>query len=361
MPRCASRTLRHPPRKPSTGGRPIKCPNPERQGLMAQKVKLLLGSVVFDSFYSIRYFSNLIQQHKKSFGKGVAFMLLSASCLSLGFLFIKFGSHDYPFIWLVFVRYFVGLLCLTGIVLCRKNIVNIFRTNHLRFHVLRAFVITASQYCLFYYLSKSTLLNATLLRSTAPIFIPLIERVFLGHRIGKSTIISLFIAGTGLFLILKPGGDLFEWISLYGLATGFLWAVSQTIYGFTIRKEKMETSIFYVFFLGTFITIPALFIFPVSFEQLPAEAFHFYGMIVLFLLGFFTLLNQYFRGKAYELGKPTTLAIFLYSSIVISGIFDWAFFHIIPDYLTIIGSLLVIIGGGLKIYLRHLFLKRKRF
>lgn len=71
------------------------------------------------------------------------------------------------------------------------------------------------------------------------------------------------------------------------------------------------------------------------------------------------LLNQYFRGKAYGFGKPATLATFLYLSIVISGIFDWAFFRVVPDFLTLIGSFLVILGGILKVYLRYLFLKRK--
>lgn len=288
-------------------------------------------------------------------------MLLSALCLSLGFLFIKFGSHDYPFFWLVFVRYFVGLLCLTGIFLYKKILIHTLKTRYLRIHILRGLVITSSQYCLFYYLSKSTLLNATVLMNTAPFFIPLIEYFVLGHRIGKSTIISLLVAGTGLLLILKPGGNLFEWISLYGLATGFLWAISQTIYGFTIRKEKIETSIYYVFLLGAIISIPALFIFPVPFNTLPREAFHAQGIVILLLLGLFTLLNQYFRGTAYGFGKPTTLTTFLYASIVISGVFDWIFFRSTPDLLTIIGSFLVILGGTLKIYLRYLFLKRKRF
>jgi len=287
-------------------------------------------------------------------------MLLSALFLSLGFLFVKLCSHVYPLFWLVFVRYFIGVVCLSGFLLFQKTLLNTFKTRNIRLHVLRAFVITASQYCLFYYLSKSSLLNATILMNTAPFFISLIDRIFLGYRITKSTMISLLVSGMGLILVLKPGGDLFEWVSVYGLSAGILWAISQTIYGFTIRKEKTETCIFYIFFLGTFIAIPALFIFPISFDQLPAEAFHLQGFVVLFALGLFTLLNQFFRGKAYGLGKPTTLATFLYLSVVISGVFDWVFFHIIPDLMAIIGSLLVIVGGGLKIYLRYIFLRRKK-
>lgn len=225
---------------------------------------------------------------KDVFWKGVLYMLLSAFALSFGLLFVKFGSYDYPFFWLVFARYFVVLSFIFLIVFFRRKFLEVIRTRHLKFHLLRAVVITSSQYFLFYYISKSNLLSATALRSTAPFFIPLIERVALGHRIGKSTTISLVVAGIGILLILKPGGKLFEWISLFGLASGFLWAVSQTIYGFTIRKEKVEVSIFYAYLLGTLMTLPPLFFFPITIQSVPAEAFHLQGILILVSLGFFT-------------------------------------------------------------------------
>lgn len=286
-------------------------------------------------------------------------MLLSALFLSLGFLFVKFGSYDYPFFWILFARYLIGSICLTAIFLVRRTLIETLRTTHFRHHLIRALVITTSQYCLFYYISKSNLLNATVLLNTGPLFIPVIDRIFLGYKFGKSTSISLVVAAIGLILILRPGGDLFEWASLFGLATGVLWAVSQIIYGFTCRKENPKTSLYYITILGMLITIPALFIFPVPFDSLPQEAYGIYGIGILLILGISTLFNQYCRGRAYGHGKPATLGMFVYFSIVFSGVFDWIFFGTIPGLLTVIGILLIILGGFLKIYLRYVFLKRR--
>ncbi len=86
---------------------------------------------------------------QQAFGKGVVFMLLSALFLSTALLLIKLGSFDYPFFWLIFMRYSVSFVCLSAILLFKRRLLATIKTTHFRYHLLRGVVICASQYCLF--------------------------------------------------------------------------------------------------------------------------------------------------------------------------------------------------------------------
>ena len=51
-------------------------------------------------------------------------------------------------------------------------------------------------------------------------------------------------------------------------------------------------------------------------------------------------------------GKASALAPFLYVSIIISALLDWAIFHHLPNWLSLVGAILVICGGLVQIYKR---------
>ena len=291
---------------------------------------------------------------QRSFMKGALWMLLSGSFLSLSFLAVKWSGVTVPFVFLVFARFAIALILFFLYLLFVGKVKRAVLTKNLHFHIARGAAIVGTQYCLYYYILKNKILNATLFLNIAPMFIPVIEWAFLKHKIGKSTIIALAVSFVGVLFILHPSSDIFQWINLIGLSASILWAIGQTIYGLNVHAEPLETSVFYLFLIGTILTIPALFFDP------PSQAIFQGAMpLVIFMMALFTLVNQYARGLAYKHGKPSTMSVFIYISIVLSALIDWTIFHIIPPLWTIIGALLIILGGVLKVVLRHHFLKRK--
>lgn len=289
---------------------------------------------------------------KRSFAHGTLYMTLSAASLSLAYLFVKMSTADVPFFLLVFLRFIIPFLILALIFAFKRLSI---KTVSLRGHVMRAFFVLIAQYSIFYYISKDTLLNATVLLNTSPLFIPLIEWLVLKYHIPKSTWISIAISAVGVVCILQPGSSLFSMLSLIGLLAGFSQACSQVAFGLSAQREPPSISLFYLFGISSVLTFLPLLgqrtVLEIDWEPNLAA--------FVLLLSLASLLNQYFRAKAYSHRKPSTLSTFLYLSVLISGFFDSFVFKELPNTLSIIGAVLVIIGGISKIVLRYYFLKRK--
>lgn len=292
-------------------------------------------------------------ESKRSFTHGALFMALSAGSLSLAYLFVKMSTAEVPFFLLVFLRFIIPFLLLALIFAVRRLSI---KTVSLRGHIVRALFVLTAQYSIFYYISKDSLLNATVLLNTSPFFIPLIEWLVLKYHIPKSTWISIAISAAGVICILQPDAGLFSLLSFVGLLAGIAQACSQVAFGLSAQKESPEISLFYLFGIGSILTF-----FPLLGQKTVLEVAWEPDLIgYVLLLSLASLMNQYFRAKAYAHRKPSTLSTFLYLSVLISGFFDWFVFKEIPNTLSIIGAILVIVGGISKIVLRYYFLKRKQ-
>lgn len=291
-------------------------------------------------------------EQKHSFVHGTIYMILSAASLSLAYLFVKMSSAEVPFFFLVFLRFLIPFLIVALIFIIRRRSI---KTVSLRRHFVRTLFVLTAQYSVFYYISKDTLLNATVLLNTSPLFIPLIEWLILKYKIPKSTWISMAISAVGVLLILQPGISLFSLLSFVGLLAGFSQACSQVVFGLSAKKEPPDIPLFYLFGIGSVLSF-----FPLLSEKTSLQVTWNPNLITfVLLLSFASMMNQYFRAKAYSHRKPSTLSTFLYLSVLISGLLDWFVFHEPPDTLSIVGAILVIMGGISKIVLRYYFLKKQ--
>lgn len=297
-------------------------------------------------------------QEHHSFAWGTAWMLLSAATLSFSFLFLKINLLYFNYFFLIFLRFFLPFLLVIGIIAVKKQWI-VIRTKHLRLQLARSGCVLVAQYAFAYYITKNTLLNATVLLNASPLFIPLIEWGFLKHRPGKSTIFGALLSFLGVILVLHPDTSLFTAMGAIGLLAALGQAGSQVLYGMKSRKESLIHSLFYLFGLTG---IGSFFIY--LFVDLKEPLIHLemsaWLLVYLFLMSIFTLLNQYYRGLAYRSSSPSTLAPFFYFSVFVSAILDWLIYKNIPSFLSIIGTILIILGGLLKIFLRAHILKKTK-
>ena len=285
-------------------------------------------------------------------------MVLSAISFSIAYLFIKLSTTKIYLSLLIFLRFLIPLLIITAIFWIQKKR---FATQNLKRHFLRAIFVVVAQYCIFFYITQNSLLNATVLLSTSPIFIPFIEWLFLNYRIARSTWISIGISAVGVFLILNPGTNLLSLMSLLGLTAGLCQAASQVILGMNMQKESSELNLFYLYFFGTILSIIPLFIFlGISPGHLSGGGIQIEVLLFLLILSLANMANQFFRGRAYAHKKPSTLSCFLYLSVLFSAFLDWSVFGKVPQVISIIGAFLVVLGGISKVYLRYLFLHKKQ-
>ena len=73
--------------------------------------------------------------------------------------------------------------------------------------------------CYFFAIAHLPLADAVLLNQSIPLFVPLVERVWLGEPIPAPLWRVLLIGFAGLLLILRPGFGVFQPVALVGLAS----------------------------------------------------------------------------------------------------------------------------------------------
>ncbi len=294
--------------------------------------------------------------HKESFHRGIFYMLLSATTLSVVGLLARLGMEELTLQGLIFWRFFTAFILFFLFLWIRGQLKEKHSFGDLKLQFIRPIFTLGAQYSFYYYIQKNTLLNATALLNTGALFIPLIEWGVLGRRVGKSTWIGVAVSFAGVLCILQPDAGIFSLLSLIGLLSGFSQGASQVVLSLGSKSEKPDLALLYLFFFCALFSLFPLLFTGEGFGVLKPEGSPLF--ILSLALGFVSIFNQTTRAAAYKHGSASRLSPFLYFSAIPAGIFDWAIFGNIPNLLSLLGVILVI-GGGMLKYFLHMSHVRK--
>lgn len=289
-----------------------------------------------------------------SLEKGVVFIVIASTFMALFGLFVKLGMEISSIPLLVFLRFFIPLLIIIPWILYIGG-QNVFISNtNLKDQILRASIEVFVQFCLFHYLSQGNLLNGVMLWNTGPIFIPIFSKIFFRQNVSKITWFSILVGIIGVICIIKPDNGIFNSLSLYGLLSGLGMGLSQVIYGLTVKRYKISENIFYLYgissFLSSIILIVSFFFMKEELIRASIECINcgVENIVYILALSVCSVFSQSIRGLAYRCAKPVSLSPFLYFSVLIAGFLDWIVFNRVPNFLAIVGSLLIILASFLK-------------
>ncbi|HJO95987.1 MAG TPA: DMT family transporter [Victivallales bacterium] len=289
----------------------------------------------------------------------ITYMLISTLLLSLMFASIKDLLGVYDIMIVIFLRYFIAFLIVTCVIML-SGIKFKISFSTFKKHLLRAFLIVCSQYCMFYYLLHHTILQGNLLFATGPLFIPIISMFILKEKIKPTIWICIILSFMGVILIMKPTSNVFDSAMMIGLLSGFFNACSQLVFHSTAKKENPFVINCWVFGIASVLSfIPMLVFFNIDKIQMQfTNIFHSNIAILFLILPILSISSQNARTHAYKYVKyATSLSPFLYTTIIFSGILSYILFNHIPDTFTLIGSIIVILGGLLLAYSKGAFKK----
>lgn len=289
------------------------------------------------------------------FEVAVGYMTISTVCVALLGLFAKLGMQISSLTLFVFLRFFVPFLICAIVMLPLGTFKKLKEYRKVGNHFLRSIAAVASQYFLFYCLTRVQLFNAMMLWNTAPIFIPLVSFFLYRHHISKATWVSVILGLIGVICVIKPDKGIIDLFSIWGVLAGVATAFSQTLYGHNTRKAPADVNILLLFLSSSLISFVGLVIAHVvlkndlmqTFEPVFANGFTPYAYIVLLALA--SIGNQIFKGIAYRHSRPGTLSPFFYLAVVFSGLLGWIVFDHIPDFLAILGMVLIIFSSVIRI------------
>lgn len=265
--------------------------------------------------------------------------------LGAGLLFAGVGacvrvlSGSLPNEMVVFFRSFLGLVALLPLV-WHRGFINL-QTRNFRGHLVRGIAGVAAMYCYFYAVAYLPLAEAVLLNYTTPLFVPFIAALWLRERIPPKLWVGIGIGFLGVLFILKPGQALFTPAALIGLASGVLAALAITGVRRLTHTEPVWRIVFYFSLVSTLVAAVPL---PLRWQTPDASLW-----LLLITMGVIASLGQLLLTRAYSCAPAAQVGPFSYSTVVFAAVAGWGFWGELLDVFSLVGAVLVCIGGILTI------------
>ena len=258
----------------------------------------------------------------------VAFTLLDATAKQL--------VKTLPPAVAVFGRYFVAIFLSLGVML-RGGGLNLMLTRHPLLQALRGLLLMGSTIFNFIAIMHLQLAQTAAIFFTVPLWVCALSMPLLGEHVGLRRWIAVAIGFCGVLVIMRPGTDSFQWAMLFSVASAFCGGIYNIVTRKVGARDRAETSLFYVSFVGALAAAAPL---PV-FWQTPQGV----QWLMLGFMGLAGSAGHFMLIQAHRLAPASALAPFMYTQIVWMILVGYLFFRDVPDVWTLIGAGIVVASG----------------
>ena len=226
----------------------------------------------------------------------------------------KIALRSLPSLTLVGFRVFGAAIALTAVGLATRKLGRIERRDWLLLAACSLLGVVFNQWLFVKGLSLTTVVNATLLGTTIPVF-TLIVSILLGNdRPSLRRIIGILVAAAGIVYLIQPERAEFSRHSFIGdlliisnsICYGTYIAISKRL----VSRYNALTVITWIFIFGCFPTVPvgAVSLSRISINNVPTAVWLAVAYIVLFA----TVLCYYLNSWALSRVAPSTVAVYIY-------------------------------------------------
>lgn len=263
--------------------------------------------------------------------KGVLFIIMSAFGFAMMSAFVKL-SGDLPSFQKTFFRNITS--CIIAFILIIVNKESFFgKLENQKTLILRSVFGTLGIVFNFYSIDKLVLSDANMLNKLSPFFVIIFSALFLKEKINIKQGLAIIVAFIGALFIIKPQFNFDITPSLIGILGAICAAAAYTCLRALGGKEKYYTIVFYFSFFSTIAILPFMLI---VYKEMSMLQF-----VYLILAGIFASIGQFGITIAYKYAKAKEISIFDYSNILFSTIISIVLFNVIPDYLSVIGYIII--------------------
>lgn len=273
--------------------------------------------------------------------KGILYIMAAAFGFAMMSLFVKLAG-DLPAFQKAFFRNFVALIFIF-IMMLREKVSFIPPKEHIPDLLGRSFFGTMGLLCNFYALGKLNLSDANMLNKLSPFFAIVFSIFLLKEKPKFTQIIGVAVAFVGSLFIIKPSLDNPQALpAIAGLLGGMGAGIAYTF----VRRlgQKQENSRRIVFFFSAFSCLLCLPFLIIEYE-------HMSGLQLLYLIfaGTFACIGQLGITKAYICAPAREISVYDYMQVIFAAVLGFFVFGDIPDWLSILGYVLII-GAGVAMF-----------
>ncbi|MBS5787001.1 MAG: DMT family transporter [Clostridioides difficile] len=267
--------------------------------------------------------------------KGIIFITASALGFALMSAFVKLAG-DLPNFQKVFFRNLVSATVALYLIVKHKGSMTGKKENR-KILIYRSIFGTLGVIFSFYAIDNLVLSDANMINKLSPFLVIILSALFLKEKINAKQITSLIVAFIGSLFIIKPTFSI-DLVPYIVAILGALFAgAAYTCLRVLRDREEYYTIVFFFSVFSLVTTFPAFIFVYKSMTLLQ--------LIYLLLAGVFASLGQFGITLAYKYAPAKEISIFDYTNIIFSAILSIVLFNQFPDFLSIIGYIIVFIAS----------------
>ena len=295
---------------------------------------------------------------------GMIFIVIGMLIYSFHDLAVKIIANDTTIFQLFITRAIVGIIVTLSFLKFLNYKIRVMPV-YPKLTLIRCVLMHFGFFIFFISLEKLSLSTVTALFFAAPFFITILSTFILAERIGLVRVLIIVLGFVGVFLIVKPFKEsAFSYFMLAPLFTAFCYAVAMVISKYTRENENAFLQAFQQYSISLLLSILTylmIFVFPLDFMDKEEWRFIFgsiqfddyYILISVAILSIFGTLAMTSLIHAYQVGSPITNGPTEYVLLILAIINGYFFFGNIPDYLSLAGIILIILGGWGLFFREH--------
>ncbi len=302
--------------------------------------------------------------------QGILCLVAALAFLTVSDSIIKWLSDGLPLHEIMLFRGLFAMILVFVFIHLEGGLTTL-KTRRPLLHFVRGSMLVLANMFFFLGLAVMPLAETVSLFYTAPLFICILSQPVLGERVGLSRWLVIFAGLVGAIIMLRPGSEVFRSISLLPVLAALSYAVMTMMTRKLGMHEKASALTFYIQLAFIVISsIVGLAIGDGRFDTYDSEAIGFLlrawswpnlaQLQLLLLCGVMVSFGGYLISQAYRLGEAAAVAPFEYASLpfaLMVGFYLWGDW---PDWISFIGSGLIIFSGLLVFYLENRAHKKLR-
>jgi len=294
--------------------------------------------------------------------RGILFILSGMLLFSVQDVLIRMMASEGSLVQIMVFRGLLGCLVLMAFLRLTGRSIQ-FSSAYPALALIRILLFFSGFLAFYFSLSGMSLAEATSLFFVSPIFITIISKLVFKNDVGWYRGAAIIVGFIGVLMIIKPSPGQFNAIALLPVFTALGYAIAMMIARHTRDKDSIFQQMLQLYMGSAVFGILAallLHLFGVDAETFPqldylVRSWSFdnpYLLLAMATVAAFGSLGMLLLTSAYRVGSPPVLAPFEYSLLLLAALFGYLLFGEIPDILSGIGMVIIVVSG-LFIFIRE--------
>lgn len=273
---------------------------------------------------------------------GVTLMIIGLALYPLSDAFIKHLMGTYTVHQTTFLRAITRLVPLLVATFFQGGPLKVLSTQYPLRHATRLIVNLGYTFSFMYAMSLGSLTVVYTLSYTSPFFMILLSALMLKETVGRERWLAVFVGMAGVFIAMRPGTNVFEWVSVLVLFGTFLGALNKILMRRLAETEHSLAIAIYPNVVMLAVTLPFLL------QTWVAMPWAHWGLFAI--VGVLTAGGQFCIAHALRCAQASALAPIDYSTFFWVASLDYLWWSKAPNMHTVIGAFVIVASNMYILY-----------